>query len=45
VWLNPQPQQYWEVYPSINLTGGLMGKRMFPLTIKGLDDAISALRK
>jgi uncharacterized protein with von Willebrand factor type A (vWA) domain len=45
VWLNPQPERYWDVYPSIGVVKDLMGQRMFPLTIEGLEHAIDALRK
>ncbi len=43
IWLNPEPEQRWEYTPSIKLTRELMGDRMFPLTIGGLDDGIKRL--
>ncbi|MFC6439434.1 VWA domain-containing protein [Bowmanella sp. JS7-9] len=43
VWLNPQPESYWRYYQSIGILHDIMDKRMFPLTIKGLDDAIKTL--
>ena len=43
VWLNPEPQQRWEYTPSTKLVLELMEDRMFPLTIRGLDDAIREL--
>jgi uncharacterized protein with von Willebrand factor type A (vWA) domain len=43
VWLNPEPEQRWEYTPSTRLVLELMGDRMFPLTIRGLDDAIREL--
>lgn len=43
IWLNPQPQKHWHFYPSIDLMSQIVGKRMFPMTISGLSDAINAL--
>ena len=43
VWLNPQPQSYWAYYPSIGRIQALMGEKMFPLTLDGLNSAVSAL--
>jgi len=43
VWLNPEPRDRWDYTPSTKLVRELMGERMFPLTIAGLDDAIRAL--
>jgi uncharacterized protein with von Willebrand factor type A (vWA) domain len=44
VWLNPEPEKYWEHIQSIGMTRALVEQRMFPLTIGGLDQAISTLR-
>lgn len=43
IWLNPEPEQRWDFTPSIKLTRELMGDRMYPLTISGLDDGIKRL--
>ena len=43
VWLNPEPERYWGHTPSIRMTRELIGERMFPLTLAGLDSAIQAL--
>ena len=43
IWLNPEPEQRWNYTPSIKLTRELMGDRMYPLTISGLDDGIRRL--
>jgi len=43
-WLNPEPQKYWEHIQSVGMTRALVEERMFPLTIRGLDQAISTLR-
>ncbi|MGH7010055.1 MAG: vWA domain-containing protein [Caulobacteraceae bacterium] len=45
VWLNPTPQRHWEHTPSIGLVRQLLGERMFPLTIAGLDGAMRELMK
>jgi uncharacterized protein with von Willebrand factor type A (vWA) domain len=45
VWLNPEPQDRWEYTPSIRITRDLLDERMYPLTIEGLDEAISALKR
>jgi uncharacterized protein with von Willebrand factor type A (vWA) domain len=44
VWLNPEAGRYWEQIQSIGMTRALVEERMFPLTIRGLDQAIAALR-
>lgn len=36
-WLNPVPQAHWRTTHSIGLIQQLMGGRMFPLTLGGLD--------
>jgi uncharacterized protein with von Willebrand factor type A (vWA) domain len=43
VWLNPVPQHYWEYTPSIDMVRRLLGGRMYPLTLEGLDRAIREL--
>jgi uncharacterized protein with von Willebrand factor type A (vWA) domain len=43
-WLNPQPRAAWRHTASIDMTRGLLGGRMFPLTLSGLQEAIGALR-
>ena len=45
VWLNPENPQAWEYTPSVRITRELLGERMFPLTIHGLDGAIAQLRR
>ena len=44
VWVNPQPEAWWEGYASIQIVRRLLEDRMFPLTLAGLDGAIRALR-
>ncbi len=45
VWLNPQPEERWDVHTSIRLTRELMDERMYPLTLDGLDRAMRALAR
>jgi uncharacterized protein with von Willebrand factor type A (vWA) domain len=43
VWLNPQAERVWDYYDSIRIMRELMGERMFPLTLEGLDNAMREL--
>ena len=45
IWLNPQAEALWEYHESIRLTRDLMGDRMFPLTLEGLDQGMRLLTK
>jgi uncharacterized protein with von Willebrand factor type A (vWA) domain len=45
VWLNPQPEAVWDYHESIRMTRQLMGERMFPLTLEGMDRGMRALGK
>jgi uncharacterized protein with von Willebrand factor type A (vWA) domain len=45
VWLNPRAEKTWRYTPSVDLMQQIMGERMFPLTLGGLDDAMTALRR
>ncbi|MBB3172651.1 hypothetical protein FHR90_000465 [Endobacter medicaginis] len=42
-WLNPVPPMEWEYSMSTTLIGELMGGRMYPLTLDGIDAAARAL--
>ena len=44
-WLNPTPETHWGYSQSISLVRDLMGGRMYPLTLPGLDDAMRALTR
>ena len=44
-WINPEPQGLWQYRQSIGLIQQLMGQRMFPLTLKGLEDTMRLLSK
>ncbi|MDH4013710.1 MAG: VWA domain-containing protein [Chromatiales bacterium] len=43
VWLNPEPEQRWDYTPSTGLLRDLMERRMFPLTIGGLERGMKEL--
>jgi hypothetical protein len=45
IWLNPQPEAVWDYHESIRITRQLMGERMFPLTLEGLDRGMRFLSK
>ena len=45
VWLNPEPEEIWTYRQSISIMRELMGGRMFPTTIEGLEKAMRALTK
>jgi len=45
VWINPIPEQHWQYVASLELTRKLMRERMFPLTPKGLEEAMKLLAK
>ena len=44
-WLNPLPEEHWAYTQSIQMIQQLIGKRMFPLTIDGLERAMRQLSK
>ena len=45
IWLNPLDQRHWDWTPSIGMVRSLVGGRMFPLTLDGLDAATRALMR
>lgn len=45
VWLNPLPIEHWDYSHSINLMKQLLGNRMYPLTLEGLDEAMRELNR
>lgn len=45
VWLNPVGKDYWEHSYSIDLVRQLVEDRMYPLTVKGLEEAMNLLAK
>ena len=45
VWLNPTPEEHWDFTQSIDLTRQLVEDRMFPMTLRGLEDAMGYLAR
>ena len=45
IWLNPEPERTWQYTRSTQMVQELLGPRMFPLTLDGLQRGIAALRK
>ena len=45
IWINPTPQETWEYSSSVAITQELVDNRMYPLTIRGLEDAMGLLSK
>lgn len=45
IWLNPQGENYWPYYSSIQVIRELMEDRMFPMTIEGLNAGIKQLSR
>ena len=44
-WINPEPQGVWQYRQSIGIIQQIVGNRMFPMTLKGLDAAMRQLTK
>ena len=42
-WINPRPQSSWRQSASVQMIRDMLGGRMYPLTLSGLDQAIDAL--
>ncbi len=45
IWINPTPQETWEYSSSVGMTQQLVDGRMFPLTIRGLEEGMSILSR
>ena len=45
VWINPEPTERWPQTMSTQIIQRLLGGRMFPMTLNGLDEAMDLLRK
>ncbi len=45
IWLNPTPQETWEYSSSVMMTQELVGGRMYPLTVRGLEESMGELSK
>jgi uncharacterized protein with von Willebrand factor type A (vWA) domain len=44
-WINPEPQGVWQYRQSISIIQQMVQNRMYPLTIKGLEEAMRQLTK
>jgi uncharacterized protein with von Willebrand factor type A (vWA) domain len=44
-WLNPEPEHLWQYRQSIAIVRQIMGNRMFPVTIDGLERAMRLLSR
>ena len=44
-WLNPEPREIWDYTRSNRMIRDLMGERMYPLTLEGLDAAMRELTR
>lgn len=45
VWLNPVPKSEWKYTQSIGMIQNILKDRMFPLTIKGIEEAVDVLKR
>lgn len=45
VWLNPTPKEYWEHTHSTKIIQDLMSDRMYPLSLKGMEEAMAYLSR
>ncbi len=45
VWINPTPKDFWEHSYSIEIVRELLDNRMYPLSVKGLEQAMTLLTK
>jgi uncharacterized protein with von Willebrand factor type A (vWA) domain len=45
VWLNPTAEKHWDYTPSIQAVRTIFENRMYPLSLKGLDDAMRELNR
>jgi hypothetical protein len=44
-WINPVPEDHWDYTSSVCILRDLFKRRMYPLTLKGLDEGMSELSK
>jgi uncharacterized protein with von Willebrand factor type A (vWA) domain len=45
IWLNPTAERHWDYTPSVNVIKQLVGERMYPLTLAGLEKAMKELAR
>jgi uncharacterized protein with von Willebrand factor type A (vWA) domain len=43
VWLNPQPEAWWNYYHSIGIIRELMKHRMYAFSLEGIEQAVKSL--
>jgi hypothetical protein len=41
--LNPTPREHWAYHGSVAVMAELLGERMYPLTLAGIDQAMRVL--
>ncbi len=44
-WLNPEPEEVWPYRQSIGIMNEIMGARMYPMTVEGLERAMRSLAR
>jgi hypothetical protein len=44
-WINPEPQGVWQYRQSVSIIQELMGQKMYPLSLRGLEQAMRELSK
>jgi hypothetical protein len=45
IWLNPTAERHWDYTPSVGVMKQLVGERMYPLTLAGLEKAMKELAR
>lgn len=45
IWINPLPRQAWDYTVSVGLVRQLIEQRMYPMSLRGLDEAIRTLSR
>ena len=45
IWINPTPQETWEYSTSVGMTQQLVDGRMYPMTIRGIEESMATLSK
>ncbi len=45
IWINPVPEEEWQYTQSVSITHKLLEGKMYPLTLKGLEEGMSYLSK
>ncbi|MEM6262259.1 MAG: VWA domain-containing protein [Bacteroidota bacterium] len=44
VWLNPNPEEYWDLFDSTRMLNKFFDKKMYPLTLEGIGHAMKSLK-